>query len=117
MNFKSKHVVRHMMDDGLTCEAIAAAMGLKPSTVETLQYRVRRPGETIRPNGRPFRQIPQPSVKVTARLMFTPEQMRRMRDRAASLGYARPAILMEVLLAVIADDNLFDAILGDADAD
>jgi hypothetical protein len=109
-NGDGRERVRQLMDEGKTFDEIVAVTGLSESTVENYQYAQRRPGETIRPNGRPKRRRV-PYVRMVMRCQFTLEQSERLMAAAVRYGYHRPTLLIEQLVAVIVKDDLIAAVL------
>jgi predicted alpha/beta-hydrolase family hydrolase len=105
-----KDLIRQMMDEGRTFDEMVDATGFSESTVENYQYAMRRPGETIRPNGRP-KQARRAYVKMVMRCQFTLEQSDRLIAAATRYGYRRPALLIEQLVAAIVRDDLIHAVL------
>jgi hypothetical protein len=113
MNGKeTRHIeIRRLMDEGRSAEEIATLTGLRPTSVDSYRYAVRRPGEVIKPNGRAPRADGVEFVGFVARLTFTQAQAQRIKDSALRYGYGRPRHLIEALIATIADDDLFNAVL------
>lgn len=109
-NVSGKELVRQMMDEGKTFDEMVDATGLSERTVENYQYAVRRDDEVIKPNGRPV-QPPRANVKMVLRCQFTLEQAERLIATSVRYGHARPAMLIEQLVATIVRDDLFQAVL------